>query len=263
MSGPNSDREPLVNTDGKGPEAAEKQNQCGKICGGVCCAFVVLLLWVALRIWTANCAIEPFDFELILPKNAKNAGVPEPFERGTKKNMHLPSSLNIDLAGTWWMDGNPLTFEQLVSYAGATADSDKYPAWMRAPSNLQRHWTWSDDFVGRAIVAYYMWTTTPDSGHQYNFTNSSYADIVPVAGVFGDAIFGFKNINDNEWDRVGTYVLRRIVSADGEATRFWPKFEKWYKETFPHGKMIVLSSNNNCLRKCQYLLPCFMCDLFC
>jgi hypothetical protein len=236
-----------------------------KACGICCSISLGLFLWLALRIWSpfglADCALETFDYKDILPKNAKANDVPEPFDRGTRKNMHIKKSLDLDLAGTWWMDGNPLTFEQLVSYAGAFTDREKYPLIMEAPSSMPRRWTWSDTFVGRAIIFYYMWTTFPEETHVYNFTNNTYADIVPVAGVIS-GLFGFKNINANEWDRVETYTLRRIVDGEGKPTKFWPKFEKWYPEQFPSGSMVVVSSDNGCLRRCQYILPCFMC-FFC
>jgi len=237
------------------------RKQGAKICCCCsCCTFFIVLLWVAIRVATASCAIESFDYSDILPA----AGTYEPFDRGTSENMFLDPSLGIDLAGTWWMDGNPLTAEQLVSYAGASNDPDEFPLIMTAPSNKQRRWTWSDTLTGRGIIAYYMLTTTPETTHLYEFTDSSYANIVPVAGVFGDGVFGFRKTNDsNEWDRVDTYKLHRIVSANGTATELWPKFEKWYLENFPDGRMIVVSSDNNCLRRCQYFLLCFMCDWFC
>merc|ERR1712232_670919 len=160
------------------------------------------------------------------------------------------------------MDGNPLTFEQLVSFAGGHASSDAFPTVIRFPTSQPRHWTWSDTFIGRAIMAYYAFDSTSDAEQVFNFTNSSYADIVPIASVFS-GVFGFEKINEDEWDRVDTYVLRRIVAPNGSATRFWPKFETWYREAFPSGRQLVWTSPSNCLRRCQYLLPCFMCGIFC
>merc|ERR1712012_1162372 len=120
---------------------------------------------------------------------------------------------------------------------------------MSVPTKKQRRWTWSDTFIARGIIAYYMLTTTPETTHLYNFTNNSFAYIVPVADVFGDDLFGFEKTDDpNEWDRVDTYKLHRIVSANGKATEYWPKFHKWYLENYPDGRMVVLSSDNNCLR---------------
>lgn len=261
-----SDKEALL-TGGEagGVDASSKtKNLCCKICCGVFVALIMFVLWVVLRIWTAECAVESFDVNLVLPKNAKDAGVVEPFDRGTKKNMKLDPDLDLDdLAGVWWMAGNPLTYEQLVSFAGAEGKGP-FPTIVHNPSNKQRRWTWSDTFIGRSIIAYYALTTMPDDGHDFNFANSSYANIIPVADVFGnDTIFGFKKINKDEWDRVGTYILRRVINPDGSAGPFWHKFLKWYKDSFPSERVVVFSSDNGCKRKWQYFLPCFMCNLIC
>jgi len=86
-----------------------------------------------------------------------------------------------------------------------------------------------------------------------------------VGGVFDQSsLFGFHKINDNEWDRPdANYVLRRIVAADGSEGPFWQKFITWYDGIQPEGKVLVWSSDSSCMRKCQYFLPCFMCNAVC
>jgi len=74
-----------------------------RICGYLCCALLVWLLWVLILVWTSNCAVESFDVDWVLPQNAKEAGVPEPFAIGTTENMPIDSGLNLSLGGVWWM----------------------------------------------------------------------------------------------------------------------------------------------------------------
>lgn len=243
-------------------EPSSPMQSCLKICCGIFVVLLVLFLLLLLRVWTAECAIESFDHHYILPQNAEDAGMSEPFDRGTTQNMNL-KDLDIDLYGTWWMDGNPLTAEHLVSFASAEGELP-FPAEVPVKNNLARRWTWTDDISGRVVMAYYAFDAAPDSALVFNFTNSSYATIEPVGGVFDDTVFGFKKINENEWDRPdANYILRRIVSADGSKGPFYDKFIEWYDGIEPEGKILVWSSDNGCLRKCQYFMPCFMCNLIC
>jgi len=242
-------------------ETTDRGTQCLKICGGVTVSLLVLVLLLLLRIWTAECAIESFDHHYVLPKLAEEAGVSEPFDRGTKANMDL-TDLDVDLKGVWWMDGNPLTAEHLVSFASAEGEKP-FPALVPVYNNLARRWTWTDDISGRIVMFYYAFDAEPDSALVFNFTNSSYAQIVPVGGVF-DGFFGFDKINDDEWDRPdANYILRRIVAEDGSEGPFWQKFIDWYDGIQPEGNVLVWSSDSSCLRRCQYFMPCFMCNLFC
>eukprot|EP00929_Paragymnodinium_shiwhaense_P120463 TRINITY_DN92415_c0_g1_i1.p2 TRINITY_DN92415_c0_g1~~TRINITY_DN92415_c0_g1_i1.p2 ORF type:complete len:163 (-),score=14.52 TRINITY_DN92415_c0_g1_i1:419-907(-) len=162
------------------------------------------------------------------------------------------------------MDGNPATFEQLVSYAGATAKGP-YPATMKVPSNMARRWTYTDTFLARCIIFYYSMTSVPEEHHIYEFKNSSYADIVPVGDVYGDSKFGFKELADpNEWDRVDAYTLRRIILPNGTAhPEFWPKFVSWYTDLQPDGRMLVYSTSDLCMRRCQYFFTCTICGWIC
>lgn len=235
--------------------------KCLKICGGITVVLLVLVILLLLRVWSAECAIESFDHHYVLPKNAEEAGVPEPFDRGTEDNMDL-TDLDIDLAGVWWMDGNPLTAEHLVSFASAKGEKP-FPAVVPVYNNLAGRWTWTDDIMGRIVMFYYAFDAQPDSPLVFNFTNSSSASIVPVGGVF-DGFFGFHKINNSAWDRPdANYVLRRIVAADGSEGPAWQDFITWYDGIQPEGKMLVWSSDSSCLRRCQYFLPCFACNLFC
>merc|ERR1712107_35236 len=96
-----------------------------------------------------------------------------------------------------------------------------FPASVNMPTQLQRRWSWSDTFIGRAIIAYYSITVSPETMLEFKFVNSSFADIVPVEGIFDGLFFGFKKINEDEWDRAGAYVLRRIINSDGSEGPFW------------------------------------------
>jgi len=235
---------------------------CLKVGGAITGVVVLLLLLLLLRISTAECAIEGFDNDLLLLKNAKEAGVPEPFDRGTEKNMDL-DDLDTDLKGVWWMDGNPLTVEQLVSFASAKGKKP-FPSSVPVYNNMARRWTWTDNIAGRIVMAYYAVDAKPDSPLVFNFTNKTSARIIPVGGVNSGKTFGFQKISDNEWDRPdANYVLRRIVNADGTAGPFWKKFKDWYKVIAPNGRMLVWRSDSDCLRKCQYFAPCFLCDAIC
>lgn len=245
-----------------GPKKSEGAPACCKVCCGIVIALLFFLLWFAVRIWTAECAVESFDVDYALPANAKAAGVPEPFDRGTTDNMDIDASLNIDLGGVWWMDGNPLPDEQLVSFAGADEEGSTFPTSVHVPTNLQRRWSWSDTFKARAIIMYYSMTAPPEETHDFKFKNSSYADIVPVADVISGE-FGFKKMNADEWDRVDTYVLRRVIKVDGAKGPYWQKFRDWYQENYPSGRVIVYSSDNGCLRKCQYFFFCWFCNIVC
>lgn len=266
-----SDAEQLIQQ----PRDAEDKQQnamttCLKSCCGICCCLFILLLLLIARIGTAECAIESFDHHYLLPENAKKADIsPEPFERGTKENMDL-EPLGIDLRGTWWMDGNPLEAEHLVSFASAKGKLP-FPAIVPVFNNMARRWTWTDELFlpsvpflgGRFIMFYYAFDAQPDSPLVFNFTNSSGATIIPVGGVF-DGTFGFNKITDDEWDRPdANYVLRRIVNGDGTEGPFWQKFIDWYDGIDPDGKVLVWSSDNGCLRRCQYFMPCFACNLIC
>jgi len=114
-------------------------------------------------------------------------------------------------------------------------------------------------------MAYYALTEAPEAPLVFNFTNSSYAEIKPVGDIFDpDQKFLFEEINLDEWNRTYTYILRRIVYQNGTAqSEYWPKFVDWYKATHSHGNMAVWSSDNDCLRKCQYFAPCSLCNYFC
>lgn len=234
-----------------------------RCCLAVLGALLALLLWVALRVGTAECTLESFDVRLAQhSKNGAFGGFGEKFGSATEENTFL-DGLDLDLLGVWWMDGNPLIYEQLVSFAGSRG-SPPYPTTVFAPFLLQRHWSWSDSFFGRAIVAYYAVTEPADTVNQFKFANSSYAGIVPVADVFGEnRLFGFRKINADEWDRVDTYTLRRVVNADGTAGPFWNRFIAWYLSNFPDGRIVVQADDNSCKRVCQYFFLCFVCDVFC
>eukprot|EP00930_Biecheleria_cincta_P005122 TRINITY_DN106046_c0_g1_i1.p1 TRINITY_DN106046_c0_g1~~TRINITY_DN106046_c0_g1_i1.p1 ORF type:complete len:293 (-),score=40.49 TRINITY_DN106046_c0_g1_i1:139-1017(-) len=258
-----TDQESLLAANSKASAGSSSGFSC--CCRACCCFFAVLLfflLWVTILLSTNNCAIESFDHRQILPANA--AGDAQPlFDRGTAGNMNL-TSLDIDLQGIWWMDGNPLSAEHLVSFASA-GGQPPFPAKVPVYNNMQRRWTWTDSFMGRVIMAYYAFDAQPDSPLVFDFTNSTDATIEPIGGVFDDTgLFRFHKISDNEWDRPDAgYVLRRIVNGDGSQGLFWEKFAQWYNDVQPSGNMLVWSSDKGCLRKRQYFLPCPLCKSIC
>merc|ERR1712196_532611 len=135
-----------------------------------------------------SCAIASFPVTEI--QNAAN------FDRGTDQNMQIHPSLNIDLTGIWWMDGNPLEAEQLVSFAGAANDSSgaatnsSFPIAIPVRNNLARRWTWSDTITGRGVMWYYGLSAEADEPLLFNFQNSTNAKITPVGDVFSGH-FGF------------------------------------------------------------------------
>ena len=236
---------------------------CG-CCGCCLCTVMGLLLWVLFFMLTTQCATRSSPPEHMLPANAIAAGVLPPFELGTRGNMFLDPALELNLTGIWWMDGNPLTAEQLVTFAGAQGMAP-YPTTVKNPSSLAGHWSWSDNFLGRGIMLFYSFTSSAEATHDFFFFNKTYAEIRPVAGaVFGDNPFPMRFINDDEWDRVGSYILRRVVYGDGTPHPvFWPKFLDWYRTTYPGRNIVTRSTNNDCLRKCQYLAPCSICRPIC
>lgn len=237
-----------------------------QICCCVTYGFVIFLVLLLLRVNGAECAIEAFDHHFVLPKNAADAGMPpDLFDRGTPDNMDL-SSLGLDLGGTWWMDGNPLADEHLVSFASARG-STPFPAVVHVYNNYARRWTWTDGFVGRLVMAYYAFDAKPESPLTFTFTSDAKATIDPVGGVFeagGHQLFYFNKISNNEWDRPdANYVLRRIVEADGSPGPFWENFTTWYDAIQPTGNVLVWSSDNGCVRRCQYFMPCILCNALC
>ena len=225
---------------------------------------LVLLVLLSYRVMTAECAIEKFDYQYVLPKNAQEAGHAQVFERGTSKNMNIKANLGVDLKGIWWMDGNALKFEQLISFA--MADGEKpFPVEVPVYTSLPRHWSYSDDWLGRGAMAYYAFFSNVMTPSTFRFQNSTSANILPVSGIFENwGTFGFHKINNNEWDRPdASNIMRRIINADGSKGPFWQKFTEWYTSVHPNGNMLVWSSDRNCLRRCQYLMPCGMCKHVC
>mmetsp|Transcript_22640 Transcript_22640/g.51002 ORF Transcript_22640/g.51002 Transcript_22640/m.51002 type:complete len:270 (+) Transcript_22640:62-871(+) len=238
---------------------------CMQLCGCCCCSLLVFMVWVLLMMMTTQCATRSSPVEHILPQNALADGVLPPFEAGTLNNMFLDPGLGLNLTGTWWMDGNPLHWEQLVSFANAEGIMP-YPAVVKDPCSLARHWSWSDNVYGRAIMLWYAFSSSAEATLDFYFQNRTYADIDAISdAVFGEtASFPFTYINDDEWARGSDYVLRRIIYEDGTPhPRFWPKFINWFYSTFPAGKIVTSSSNSDCLRRCQYLAPCVLCKAIC
>mmetsp|Transcript_36682 Transcript_36682/g.87624 ORF Transcript_36682/g.87624 Transcript_36682/m.87624 type:complete len:264 (-) Transcript_36682:182-973(-) len=238
---------------------------CCKCCGCCCCSLLGLALWVIFFMMTTECGTRVSPVEHILPENALAAGLTPPFESGTLGNMFLDPALDLNLTGIWWMDGNPLLSEQLVSFAGAQGLAP-YPTTVSNPSNMAGRWSWADSLPGRFIMMHYAFTSFAEEAQEFFFQNKTFANIGVIAEeAWGEgSTFPMEKINEDEWDRVGSYVLRRIVYGDGSPHPvFWPKFLNWYKTTFPGYSIAVWSSNNDCIRRCQYFAPCFICQHVC
>lgn len=232
---------------------------CGFCCGGIC----VLVLWVVLLTWTTQCGLTSLPVENILPANAIEAGTVPLFDMGTSENMNVDPTLDIDMTGTWWMDGTPAYFEQLVSFAGAQGVGP-FPTTLFMPTNGKGRWTWSDTLLGRFIMGYYNFISTVDATHDFHFVNSSFASITPVDEVTFGAEFGFKKISIDEWNRGDVYILRRIIYEDGTPHPVqWRRFLDYYYGLQPDGMLVVYTTNNQCLRRCEFLLPCFICTSIC
>eukprot|EP00434_Breviolum_minutum_P004532 symbB.v1.2.003996.t1/scaffold208.1/size268109/3 len=182
---------------------------------------------------------------------------------GTSENMNVDPTLDIDMTGTWWMDGSPAYFEQLVSFAGAQG-TGPFPTTLFMPTNGKGRWTWSDTLLGRFIMGYYNFISTVDETHDFHFVNSSFASITPVDEVTFGAEFGFKKISIDEWNRGDVYILRRIIYEDGTPHPVqWRRFLDYYYGLQPDGMLVVYTTNNQCLRRCEFLLPCFICTSIC
>mmetsp|Transcript_31938 Transcript_31938/g.73661 ORF Transcript_31938/g.73661 Transcript_31938/m.73661 type:complete len:270 (-) Transcript_31938:305-1114(-) len=258
------EEEPLLQSN-TGSFVSSVPGVCMQLCGCCCCSLFTFLVWVLLMMMTTQCATRSSPVEHILPQNALADGVLPPFEAGTLNNMFLDPGLGLNLTGTWWMDGNELIWEQVVSFANAEG-LVPYPTVVKNPSSLAGHWTWSDNFFGRGIMMYYAFISSAEATHDFYFQNSTYASIDAVSDtVFGaDGSFPITYINDDEWARGNDYILRRIIYEDGTPhPRFWPKFINWFYSTFPAGKIVTSSSNSDCLRRCQYLAPCVLCKAIC
>lgn len=235
--------------------------ECYWCCCGTCTVFI---LWVLLVTWTTQCGVTTFPVEHILASNAIADGTITPYEMGTSLNMNVDPALNIDLTGAWWMDGNPAIFEQVVSFAGAVGAAP-FPVSIPMPTNFKGRWTYSDTLLARLVMAYHAWTTAVNDAHLFMFANSTSAEIVPVAqAAFGGQNFGFNKISNDEWNRGDVYTLRRIIYEDGTPHPvFWPNFLNWYRSIQPNGKIVVYGSDNMCIRRCQFVMPCFVCKAFC
>lgn len=238
---------------------------CSCRCFCCCSTLLILLLgWIFFLVMTAECAVAKFAATDVLPANAQATGVSPPVEIGTTSNMNVDPALGIDLTGLWWMDGNPFP-EYFVSFAGGFGTSP-FPTHLKMPTNMERHWTWPDTIIGRGTVAYYAFTSSVDTQQVFHFFNKSYAEIVPIAKELFEGKFIFEDGNDwddHSWNRGTSYTLRRVIQQSGNATVYWQKFLDFYKDAQPDGMMIAYSSNNGCLRRCQYFLPCGACDIIC
>eukprot|EP00931_Biecheleriopsis_adriatica_P035132 TRINITY_DN20234_c0_g1_i3.p1 TRINITY_DN20234_c0_g1~~TRINITY_DN20234_c0_g1_i3.p1 ORF type:complete len:122 (-),score=7.30 TRINITY_DN20234_c0_g1_i3:65-430(-) len=92
----------------------------------------------------------------------------------------------------------------------------------------------------------------------------------------------FKYINKDEWLRPTIfqdgsifpdtdYTLTRIIMGDGTPhPKFWPEFlewmtpKNWFSPNKPgEAKMISFNSDDSCMRQCETVSPCWICQHWC
>lgn len=200
--------------------------------------------------------------------------------------VQAPSSemdWGVDLAGLWWMMGNPLA-EEFVSFRGTTVTSSNqgtFPKDTSTPSNLRAHWVWPKSFARTVLMSYYAHTELPTVSQSTTWTNSSYAVIVPIAGgSTSDSGFQYvlrKNTSDlscDTWIRENLdspddttpdyqYTLVRVINGDGTPNaRWWPEFLDYAAE---HGidRLQIWGNDNQCMRSCETLSFCSFCKWWC
>jgi len=176
-------------------------------------------------------------------------------------NMRHCKLPDQDLSGVWWlwwsdseekpwkrdtffltlmnkaavMFYNLVRFEILLTFAGCSLpDGDKYPAVLEMQIGMPQQWSYGVTPTGRAFqfFAYILSRVgVVDTSIPWAFENSTYATAVKNG-------YEFIYLNENQWLRptalyIGpvyggtfTYVMTRVVDADGKKTEFWDKFEK-------------------------------------
>jgi len=188
----------------------------------------------------------------------------------------------VDLAGLWWMMGNPLA--EFVSFRGTTVTSSNqgaFPKETSTPSNLRGHWVWPKSFAGTFLMSYYAHTELPTVPQRTTWTNSSYAVIVPIAGgSTSDSGFQYvlrKDTSDaagDSWIRENLespdddtpeyqYTLVRVINRDGTPNaRWWPEFLDYATE---HGieRLQIWGNDNSCMRSCETVGFCSFCKWWC
>jgi len=188
----------------------------------------------------------------------------------------------VDLAGLWWMMGNPLA-EEFVSFRGTTINSSNggdFPKVTSSPSNLRARWVWPNTWTGTILMSYYAVTELPTVPQITSWTNASYGVITPIAGGSSDSGFQYvlrKDTSDSSgdtWIRENLdspdddtpeyqYTLVRVINGDGTpSARWWPEFLK-YAGGLGIERLQIWGNDNACMRKCESALWCSACKWYC
>jgi len=233
-----------------------------------------------------KCAVVKYKAKYALPSAAIDAGYEPPFALGTDENMDPKlKELGLDFTGIWWMRGNPVA-EELVSFAGTTANSSTYPATLAVPTSAKGHWSWNDDVVGNIILRYYS-PNSPNRTVDFDFESaergkvSTGLDEVPLIWVDE---FPFAKINDDEWLRPTyfqnrsvfsqtNYTLTRVINGDGTPhPEYWPAFlehmtPEWsiLSGNGTAGDAVMMSwyTDDLCRRLCEGVFGCTVCKWKC
>jgi hypothetical protein len=226
-----------------------------------------------------QCSFLSFPLDHAIPANAMSSW-------SSVHPQYAPSSemdWGLDLAGLWWMMGNPLA-EEFVSFrhTNVTASNgSNFPKTTSTPSNLRGHWVWPKSIAGTALMSYYALTELPTVPQITRWTNATYAVIVPVAGgSTDDSGFQYvlrKNTSDpsgDTWIRENLdspdddtpeyiYTLVRVVNGDGTPNaQWWPEFLDYAAE---HGidRLQIWGNDNSCMRSCETFGLCSFCKWWC
>lgn len=223
-----------------------------------------------------ECSFQSFPRDHTIQATAIAAGSSIYPSYATNEEMNW----GVDMAGLWWMMGNQLA-EEFVSWKGATSDSpNSFPMEMRAPTNLGGNWVWPSSIKGRVLMSYYALTEDPTVPQVAQWTNASYAVIVPIAGGSSDSGFQYVLRRDESdptgdtWIRENLdspedtepeyiYTLVRVVNGNGTANaRWWPEFET-YADGLGITDLQIWGNDNACMRACETLNVCSVCKWWC
>mmetsp|Transcript_102646 Transcript_102646/g.187439 ORF Transcript_102646/g.187439 Transcript_102646/m.187439 type:complete len:275 (+) Transcript_102646:84-908(+) len=228
---------------------------------------------------SVQCSFMDFPVDHTIPANAMGNSSSVYPQHATTSEMNW----DVDLAGLWWMMGNPLA-EEFVSFKGTVVTSSNdgaFPKETSTPSNLRGQWVWPKSIAGTALMSYYALTEEPTVPQRTRWTNSTYAVITPIAGgSTSDSGFQYvlrRNNSDpsgDTWIRENLdspdddtpeyiYTLVRVIDGDGTPNnRWWPAFLDYAAQ---HGidRLQMWGNDNSCMRACETVSLCSFCKWWC
>lgn len=226
-----------------------------------------------------QCSFQSFPVDHTIAANAAAASSDVYPDYAPSSEMNW----GVDLAGLWWMMGNPLA-EEFVSFRGTTVTSSErgdFPKVTSSPSNMRGRWVWPYSLKGRALMSYYALTELPTVPQVTRWTNASYAVIAPVAGgSTSESGFQYafrRNTSDpsgDTWIRENldspdddtpeyVYTLVRVINGDGTPNeKYWPKFTT-YANGLGITRLQIWGNDNSCMRACETVSPCSFCKWSC